>query len=65
MFYDFYGFLAVSHYFDNFYPQKRLIWQIMDFKKSENRQTANMAVFRRFWAVFVVFKVVFHYFGDF
>ena len=54
MFYDFYGFLAVSHYFDNFYSQKRLIWQIMDLKNLKSLS-----------AVFVRFLAVFHYFADF
>ena len=41
-------FLAVFHYFADFYWPNRLIWQVMDYGNLKNRQTANMAVFMLF-----------------
>ena len=48
-------FLAVFHYFADFYWPNRLIWQVMDYGNLKNRQTANMAVFRRFLCGFCRF----------
>ena len=58
-------FLAVFHYFADFYWPNRLIWQVMDYGNLKNRQTANMAVFRRFLCWFCRFFSDFSLFWQF
>ena len=47
-----YTILGVFHFFKKICWQNRLIWQKTDFENLKNRQTAKMAVFRRFLSGF-------------
>ena len=51
-------------YFDDFRPPIWLNWQIMAYEILKNRQTAKMAVFRRFLCGFGWFWAVFHNFSN-
>ena len=51
-----YTILGVFHFFKKICWQNRLIWQKTDFENLKNRQTAKMAVFRRFCNGFSIFS---------
>ena len=54
--------LGIFCYFGDFYLPNRLIMKIMDYGNLKNRQTANMAVFRRFLCGFCTVFVGFSLF---